>query len=119
MITSVELVESPVQPFNVHARVYATDDVPPFASMVLMIETVQFTESAAPPGGPDSWPLHWENETVAAEAGDVPASSASALRPKAATTAAQSAANSRRVRRGREKDLRGIDTVIAPSKAER
>src|SRR5829696_9024777 len=62
LMTSLELEMSPVHPFRVHVRRYTTAEVPPVASMVLTIETEQVTESAAPPGGPDSWPLHCEKE---------------------------------------------------------
>jgi hypothetical protein len=98
LITSEELAVSPVHAFKVQALRYTTAEVPPVASMVLTIEMEHVTVSGAPPG-PAARLLHWENETVAADAAVVFDSNTAALKPAESRIAAKTTANRRKRRR--------------------
>jgi len=98
LITSEGFTKSPVHAFSVQFRWKTTCEVPPFASIVLTIETEQVTVSGAPPG-PAPRLLHCENDTVAAEAGLVFDWSAIALRPTARAISEKTEMSSRSRRR--------------------
>ena len=98
LITSDELVVSPVHPSRVQLRRTTTDEPLPDGLMVLTIEIEQFTESGAP-SGPAPCALHCENDTVEADAGDSAACRATTLSPAAASAATPSRARSRAGRR--------------------
>jgi hypothetical protein len=105
LMTSVELTVSPVHPSRVQVRRYTTAEPPPLASMLLTIETEQLTERGAP-SGPAACPLHCENDTVDADAGDSVACTRAAPSPSAASAATPTNA---RTRASRDADARLVD----------
>jgi hypothetical protein len=107
LMTLEGLAVSPVHAFKVQVLTSTTVEVPPLALMVLTMEIEHVTESGAPPG-PAPRLLHWENETVDADA--VPASSIAVLNPAAKTVEAKTAARSRNLRRPRGRSLRRLIT---------
>ncbi len=98
LMTSDGLAVSPVQAFSVHDLRMTTDEVPPLASMVLTIETEHVTVNGAP-AGPASLLLHWENETVAADAGSGRATRSTAPSAAIESVTAATNANVRRAQR--------------------
>jgi hypothetical protein len=113
LMTFVGTATSPVQSSNVQTLVETTVEVPPVASMVLIMLTEHVTDSGAP-RGPAPWALHCEYPTVAADAGVEADSNTTAVNPAASTAAANTAAMIRKRRRPRGRSLVELDMINTP-----